>query len=415
MSDPDLRLRIRPLGCCERFFHLYARAFPVHFCLVAEIEGAIGMSALRAALEQVQSRHPALRVCVIDDADTGPAFYRTETPIDVRVVPTRADVDWRAAVEDELNRPFDTDPGPLMRVAALWGAGGASIVLTFHHAIADALSGVHILDDLMRALAGGHLDPLPLLPPVEAMIVAPDPQLAFALDRVSHVDIPARGREQMVQAPGESQAHISVLEWSPLETAGLMQRCRANGTTMHGAICAAASHHLPTSDERIVRMHSPLDLRRIAGIESGDCGVLIGAGVVEIPTANRKPLWLDARDVVDRLREVRSPAMVAGMLQWMAAELPPTATADKAAEFLAASQPSSAVISNLGVLPLATDYGPMVLKAVWGPAILTHPPADRQTIGVSTFAGRLRMVHQSCKPIPGLLDAIRETLRRSCV
>ena len=46
--------------------------------------------------------------------------------------------------------------------------------------------------------------------------------------------------------------------------------------------------------------------------------------------------------------------------------------------------------------------------------MLTNPPADRQTIGVSTFAGQLRMVHQSYAPISGLLESIRETLFDSC-
>jgi hypothetical protein len=102
---------------------------------------------------------------------------------------------------------------------------------------------------------------------------------------------------------------------------------------------------------------------------------------------------------VDRLRAARSPAVVAGMLQWITAEFPPTAGKDKVNEFFASQPQSSAIISNLGVLPLAVDYGPLALKAVWGPAMLTNLPADRQTIGVCTFAGRLRMVHQSYQPI----------------
>jgi hypothetical protein len=46
--------------------------------------------------------------------------------------------------------------------------------------------------------------------------------------------------------------------------------------------------------------------------------------------------------------------------------------------------------------------------------MLTNLPANRQAIGVSTFAGWLRMVHQSYQPIPGLLEAIRGTLLTSC-
>src|SRR5258708_18449319 len=161
---------IRPLGSCERFFRLYSFAFPVHFCLVAQIGGAFDSIKLAAALAQVRRRHPALRVCILDDAETGPAFYRTDNPIEVHSAPLEADTDWRGGVASEVTLPFDTVAGPLMRATALWASDGASIVLTFHHSIADALSGTRILDDLMRALAGEHLDALLPLPPIEEML-----------------------------------------------------------------------------------------------------------------------------------------------------------------------------------------------------------------------------------------------------
>lgn len=182
---------------------------------------------------------------------------------------------------------------------------------------------------------------------------------------------------------------------------------------MHGAICAAASRHLPAFDGNAIRMHCPIDLSRMTSVETTGCGVFIGAGVVEVPAMGRT-LWEDARAAVECVRMARSPAVVAGMLQMIAREMPPTATKDSLAAFFASMPQSSAVISNLGVLPLAVGYGSLRLKAVWGPAMLTNLPADRQTIGVSTFAGQLRMVHQSYEPIAGLLESIRETLLASC-
>src|SRR5712672_3079978 len=283
--------RIRLLGCCERFFRLYSLAFPVHFCLVAQIGGAFDAAKLSAAFDQVRRRHPALRVCIVDDAETGPAFYETDNSIEVHAAPVDADIDWRGVVESELTLPFDTIPGPLMRATALCASYGASIVLTFHHAIADALSGTRILDDLMRALAGEHLDALSPLPPIEEMLAV----------------------------------NIAILEWDQKETARLIQCCGENGTTVHGAICAAASRHLPPSDANAIRMNCPMDLSRIASVEAGHCGVFIGAGIVAIPTARQQPLWRVAREIVDGLRAARSPAAVAAMLQWIAAEFPPTA------------------------------------------------------------------------------------------
>lgn len=404
---------VRPLGCCERFFHLYARAFPVHFCLVAQVEGALDSAKLGAALEQVRRRHPALRICIVDDAETGPAFYRIDNPIKLHSAPAETAADWRWVVERELSLPFSTFPGPLMRATALWASDGASIVLTFHHAIVDALSGTRILHDVIRALAGESLEVLPPLPPVEEMIAGFAPSPVFGGEGYSRADI-SKARASIAQGSEGFMANLAIVEWDQEETARLTRSCKANGITVHGAICAAASRHLPASDANTIRMHCPFDLGRIMRIETTGCGVFIGAGIVEIRTMGQKPLWDDARHILDSLRTARSPAAAVGMLQRIAAEMPPTAGKDNVVALFDTLPPSSAVVSNLGVLRLAVEYGSLRLKAVWGPAMLTNLPADRQTIGVTTFAGQLRMVHQSYEPISGLLEAIRGTLLTVC-
>jgi NRPS condensation-like uncharacterized protein len=404
---------IRALGCGERFFHLYSLAFPVHFCLVAQIEGALDSARLAAALDQVRRRHAALGVCIVDDAETGPAFHRIDHPIELQTAPVAAAADWRAVVERELNLPLDAGRGPLMRAMGLWAPDGATIVLTFHHAAMDALSGTRVLHDVMRALAGESLEVLPPFPPVEEMIAGFAPGLIFVGEGASSADTSSRGA-LAAQASDRFAANLAIMEWDQEETTRLRQSCKANGTTVHGAICAAASRHLPASDANVIRMHCPVDLGRILRVEAIGCGVFIAPGIVEIVPTRRKSLWDDARDIVDRLRTARSPAAVAGILQWIAAEVPPTARKENVAALFASLPQSSAVISNLGVLPLAVEYGSLKLKAVWGPALLTNLPADRQTIGVSTFAGQLRIVHQGYEPISGLLEAIRETLLTGC-
>ena len=401
---------VRQLGCCERFFYLYSLAFPVHFCLAAEIEGALDSTRLGAALEQVRKRHSALRVCIVEDAETGPRFHRTDNPIEVNVVAVDTAADWHGVVESELSLPFSTFPGPLMRATVLSASDGASIVLTFHHAIVDGLSGTRILHDFMRALAGNRLEVLPPAPLLEEMIASAASQPTVVEKMTSH-DIPKTSRA--AQESERFAANVAIAEWDQEETSRLLRFCKENGTTAHGAICAAAARHLPASGANVIRMHCPIDLSRMMRSETTGCGVFIGAGIAEIPAASRK-FWKDARCTVDDLRTARSPEVVAGMLQRIAADMPPTAAKDSVAAFFASMPQSSAVISNLGVLPLAVEYGSLKLKAVWGPAMLTNPPADRQTIGVSTFAGQLRMVHQSYAPISGLLESIRETLFASC-
>jgi hypothetical protein len=215
---------VRPLGYCERFFYLYSLAFPVHFCLVAEIEGALDPARLGAALEQVRNRHSALRVCIVDDAETGPVFCRTDNPIELHAVPAEAAADWRRVVERELSLPFDPFPGPLMRATALWASGGTSIVLTFHHAIVDALSGTRILHDVLRTLAGDYLEVLPPLPPVEEMIAGVVSHPIVAREGTSrHDNSKACGRA--AQGPEKFAANLAIAEWDQEETDRLLRSC----------------------------------------------------------------------------------------------------------------------------------------------------------------------------------------------
>jgi hypothetical protein len=119
----------------------------------------------------------------------------------------------------------------------------------------------------------------------------------------------------------------------------------------------------------------------IIRIETTGCGVFIGAAIVEIPTMGQKPLWDDARHILDSLRTARSPAAAVGMLQRIAAEMPPTAGKDSVVALFATLPQSSAVISNLGVLPLAVEYGSLRLKAVWGRDVnqsSSRPTNDRR-------------------------------------
>jgi hypothetical protein len=152
----------------------------------------------------------------------------------------------------------------------------------------------------------------------------------------------------------------------------------------------------------------------MAGIEDGICGVFIGATSVEVPIGGATSIWQDARRIVQSMTQSRSPKAVFAVVSRMSVEFPPTARSEKFRAFFSGGPQSSLVVSNLGVLPMVERYGPHVVKAVWGPAMLTNLPEDRQTIGVSTFGGRLRMVHQSYAPIPGLAPAIRDSLLTAC-
>lgn len=411
-AAPDF---VRPLGCGEHFFHLYAQVYPVHFCLCAEIEGALDSDALRSALNQVRERHPILKARIVDDGKLGTAFYQSDRPIELETIAVEKDADWRPTVERELKKPMGFGANALLRATALCAPETTKIVLTFYHAIADALSGIWVVHDVMRALAGEQLEVFQSFPPpIEERILGPSLNPAHAWEADGIMPILPEIRSAAPIIADNLRTNIVTAEFSWEETARLLERCRANDTTVHGAICAAASRHVPASDHDTVRMICPIDLRKIAGIENGVCGVFIGANSVEVPINGTTSIWRDARRIVQSITRSRSPKAVFDLVSRMSVEFPPTARSEKFRAFFSGGPQSSLVVSNLGVLPIAERYGPYTVKAVWGPAMLTNLPQDRQTIGVSTFGGRLRIVHQSYAPIRGLLPAIRSSLLAAC-
>ena len=175
------------------------------------------------------------------------------------------------------------------------------------------------------------------------------------VERMTSHDIPKASRA--AQASEKFAANVAIAEWDQEETSRLLQFCKENGTTAHGAICAAATRHLPASGANIIRMHCPIDLSRNAAKRNPGCGVFIGAGIAEIPAASRK-FWKDARCTVDDLRTARSPEVVAGMLQRIAADIPPTAAKDSVAAFFASIRkaPQSFQIWASCRLPLNTGH-----------------------------------------------------------
>jgi hypothetical protein len=404
-EEPDF---IRPLGCGEHFFNLYAQLAPVHFCLCVEIGGPVSPDALRSALSRVRERHPVLRASILADRSSGAAFYASDRPITLDTISVREEADWRPAVERELTKPMPVGATALMRAVALHAPDTTTIILTFHHAVTDGLSGVAVLRDLMRALAGERLEPLPFPPVIEEKI------LGWSSPHVREQDRARPAPPAVPIACEYLKPNIATAELSREETARLRAQCKASGTTMYGAIAAAAARHLPVPEDGIVRMVCPMDLRGNTGIDDATCGVFIGPHTVEVAADQDGPIWPHAAQIVQQIAWARSAEAVRASIGRLAGRFPPTAENEILRAYFSAGPHSSLVLSNLGVLPIAEQYGPHTVRAVWGPAMLTNPPADRQTIGVSTFGGRLRFVHQSYHPIKGLLPAIRNRLLAAC-
>jgi hypothetical protein len=66
-------------------------------------------------------------------------------------------------------------------------------------------------------------------------------------------------------------------------------------------------------------------------------------------------------------------------------------------------------LSNLGAVAIPTSYGALSLRQLWGPGVLIGFEGE-QTLGVSTFNGRLCLLHTSHCPLADFLEQIESTL-----
>jgi hypothetical protein len=405
----------RPLGGLEHFFWLIDQHRPVHFAIAAHVEGRTTISGWRAALDAVQGRHPLLSVAIEIVADRGPSF-RTITGAAIPLRITKAPMSsWRMEVARELATPFNAEQAPLVRAALLHGLTESVLILATHHSIADGLSVAYIVRDILHALAGKALEPLPPMPAEEPLVYMSQKRFDNA-ESTDQPEQPHEGRPVTFRALHHSLPAIDGLRLSPELTGKLVERARKEQTTVHGALCSALvfagrelSHEWITTPVRVL---SPFNLRKQIGVGE-DCGVFVWGAGVAIPPGIPADFWEMARFAKSSLAASQSMERVAIEMQGMEQAMRSGIDVPGAAQILAQGFPSELLLTNLGNLPLQFDCGDLKLKALWGPSVLMGFDGE-QTVGVTTVNGSLCLLLTSFAPLPLLLERTERMLRFAC-
>ncbi|MBR7741857.1 hypothetical protein KC207_00935 [Phycicoccus sp. BSK3Z-2] len=393
----------RALGPFERAIDLYMERNPVQFTLVGELRRTVTRGRLESALLRLQEVHPLLAVRIEGSGVTS-AFVPDEWPVPVTVLPE--DTSWRSVAVREQQDPIDTRHGPLLRASLIpRRAQGSVVVLTFAHQIADGIGGLHALHDLVEVLAGGTVENDVLPEPMEDLMLRRGH--GGEADDTSTDDIDPRMAAPTAVIPFEGAApHVGAVALDEDATARLLGRCRSEGTTVHAALCAAASVALSRRGLDFVRVLSPIDLRRSAALPSA-VSVRFSATRTGSEASDGSGFWDLARRTSDALSEGRAPETLDAMVRALVAG--PPSTVDEAEAMITTTNAADVQVSNLG---LARDHEE--LSAVWGPVQISQLRKERM-LGVVTTGGRLRLTETTHEPGPGILgdlvDALEEQTR----
>ena len=402
----------RPLGAGEQLFWWMNQTRKVQFVDAFEVAGTAPEHAWRRALDAVQQRHPLLRMSIQPHQEgekTYPVFVPSSgCPIPLRIVPGAAAVlDWETELRRELATPFEATHAPLLRAVLMQNEDRSVLLLTVHHAISDGISLLFVVRDLLTALSGTSIEPLPLLQASEKLF-------GQTTADSSMPPVPPDSSRHLEYAPTAAEPFTARVLFDAEVTSALVGRARREGTTMHGALCAAAvlagrEAHAEWRDRDLL-IDSPVSYRKMLGVEE-DNGLYLGGGKMIFAPAPAATFWEIARSAREQISKAVSREAAAGFFQQLAGAAQGITKPSDSDRIASMAFVSDVMVTNVGVVPYPSEFGPLKLEAVWGALLMSF--ANLPTLTALTTNGRLCLLLADYSPVDALLMRIEHFLREA--
>lgn len=116
---------------------------PFNVVTVLRLGNPPALQVVESALLKLRERRPLLVACIQNGR-----FVKPVSSFSFEI----AEDDWMTLVEREMNTRLDSEQN-LFRGIYYYSPQRADLILTFHHAIMDAASGMSLLDELLRICA----------------------------------------------------------------------------------------------------------------------------------------------------------------------------------------------------------------------------------------------------------------------
>jgi NRPS condensation-like uncharacterized protein len=392
----------RRLGALEQVLWLRDRVIPFHFAVTAQVRGTIDSAALTHALEQLQQRHPLLRVKIALEQNGTPYFVEQSNAIPYRMIARSGDVHWQTEAARELTEPFDWAEAPLIRIVWLYSPDISDLIVVCHHAIADGMTTIKLIQEILSLLEYPHQAVLncPVPPSLESLLPGNQPISNFLKVLASGMVYWQQFWQRMKPRqnhtlPGNSLLQVSAGQLSPEITTQLIQHCRQEGTTVHAAICAAWLFAIAQNDDSTqpLQCFSPVNLRPyFASLQ--ECGLYISSARTTHTITSQTQFWQLARSLKSDLMQQ------ANDIHQYVQQRTALTLANPSPEFVhrlfTKRCSSDVMVTNLGRLSIPQQYGNLFLSAVYGPIVLSGFEQER-VCGVVTLGDRLffTIVHQA--------------------
>jgi len=396
----------RALGAYEKLFWVLDQMKQVHFVMAFEISGAISSEALQQALDAVQERHPLLSVRINGSNDKYPIFEKTQqVKIPVRVVSKTSDSQLEDELSEELHKPFNGAVPPLMRTVLIEDDLRPTIILSIHHSLADGMSILYVIRDLLQLLNGKTLVP-------RSMPASIDDILRLS---TTPTDNTTTNNNFQLERVEQAKPYVETLKLSADLTKRLLQSCRDHGTTMQGALFAAfviaARKASSKWKEKNIDVRNPVSVRLPLEAEE-DCCVYITSKMIASEAGDNRTFWELAQYAGKELHNVKTYPVVKESVSMMRSKAFADIDLQTLSKGVLASTSFAIMLSNLGRLPYNPVIGNHTIEAVWGPLSLASS-VEQQSIGVATRNGELAIAYASREAVPSYLTAVWSEIEKA--
>jgi hypothetical protein len=398
----------RQLGGLELLFYTWDQSDPKHFLVAAEVEGSTTTESWQKGLLSLQRRHPMLTVGICHTEESIVFSPSSDTiPFEIRSYTLKTNI--QVELQRELARPVRTFSGPLLRVVLYHNDERCFLILAAHHSIADGLSLVYLVNDLLKSITETNLDELPAEPSMDELLGKANSSLGRkALSQLSSERLSAYVSARKVPEP-----EVDVITFSKKLTEGIISRSRTEETSVHAVLQAAAIEAIrslaPESGEP-VRVMSPISSRDFLGV-SEQCGLYTIATTLSFANTETNTFWNLARRAKE---ELRPSFLLSSLEEYTDRTNTLVSNVDDLVGFMDENLNFEIMLSNLGRYPFGTVYGSLKLINMYGPIIITGA-GPKQSLGVITIDGRLTLTNSSRYLKPTLLKDIKQRLTEECL
>lgn len=377
--------------------------------MAASFSGAVSAPVWEAAVAAVVEKHPMLRV-QIEERDEVLELVPNEGSTVRLWLHSRENGDnWRETAGRWLAGSLGNHGGAeLVRAVVIQDEGRCDLLLSMHHALGDGRSALGVFEDLMRAVDGVELRPYTMPPDVDQLLE----EAVGVLPDASEVKSPVNNRYTPFLPYGQPWAPLETACLSVGETARLLVRARAEGTSVTGALAAAMVRAWrggsPKRATEPVRLMMPVDVRPRTGLGKKLLLAISTTNQV-VPPEQSEKFWDLARDMKAATSAALTDAALLGTAAGRRASIAATTTKVELDELSARYAAWNLLVSNLGAWEPAYQGKALRLDDIWGPAALYGFTGERE-LGAVTYAGKLRLILASREAEPRLLQAVQQEL-----